>query len=95
VTTLALPERPEDWRTRLWQRTTGVLLAAVGIAAGIGRSTARPIAAHLRDHIYSIIGIGFIDAAAFTHSLFTGLLVTGISFLIFEWKVSDEGDSRS
>jgi hypothetical protein len=35
------------------------------------------------------MGLGFIDAAAFVHSLFAGLFVTGITFLLFEWKVSD------
>jgi hypothetical protein len=54
------------------------------------RAKARPLASHLQDHIYSILGFGLFDAACFTHSLFTGLMVTGISFLVFEFKVSEE-----
>jgi len=63
---------------------------ALGVAGREFRRAARPVASHLSDHAYSILGIGFIDAAAFTHSAFTGLLVTGVSFLVFEWKVSAE-----
>lgn len=58
-------------------------------AVSVMRGQAAPVAGHLRDHAYSIAGLGFISAAAYVHSLFTGLLVTGILILIFEWKVSE------
>jgi hypothetical protein len=35
------------------------------------------------------LGFGCISGASFLHSAFTGLLVTGILLLVFEWKVSD------
>jgi hypothetical protein len=66
-----------------------VLMSAVAIAGSIGRARSRPTLAHVRDHGYSICGFGFMSAAAFYHSPFAGLLVTGISFFIYEWKVSE------
>lgn len=63
-------------------------MAVAGMAA-IARSRAIPVTAHIRDHFYSIAGLGCISAAGFMHSIFTGLLVTGAMVLIFEWKVSD------
>jgi hypothetical protein len=47
-----------------------------------------PVVHNVRDQTFAVMGFGCIDAAAFVHSLFTGLIVTGASFLIFEWKVS-------
>jgi hypothetical protein len=55
-------------------------------------ATARPAVNHLIDHGYTIAGLGCVDVAAFTHSMFTGFLVTGIMFLVFEWKVSELHD---
>jgi hypothetical protein len=49
----------------------------------------RPIRQHMVDHGYSLVGFGCISGASFLHSAFTGLLVTGILLLVFEWKVSD------
>jgi hypothetical protein len=56
----------------------------------VARTRSRATAGHIRDHGYTVVGFGLFDAAWFTHSLFSGLLVTGISFLAFEWKVSDD-----
>jgi hypothetical protein len=68
----------------------GAMIAAV--AAGHEFRKGVPVARqHIADHGYSIIGLGLFDAAMFTHSVFTGLLVSGLSFLAFEWKV--EGSS--
>jgi hypothetical protein len=83
ATTLERPTR------RLWRVLSGALLAAVTVGATVVRTNSRPLARHLMDHAYGILGLGCIDAAAFVHSPFTGLLVTGISLLVFEWKVSD------
>jgi hypothetical protein len=74
-----------------WARERAGRLAAGAIT--LVRNRAAPVAGHLRDHFYSIVGLGLIAAAAFVHSTFTGLLVTGILFLVFEWKVSDSDGS--
>ena len=52
------------------------------------RQAVMPVVHNVRDQTFAVMGFGCIDAAAFVHSLFTGLIVTGASFLIFEWKVS-------
>jgi hypothetical protein len=78
-----------DWRDKIRQRTNAVLAVLLGAIITVGRATVRPTVNHLADHAYSIIGLGLISAAAFVHSTFTGLMVTGILFLVFEWKVSD------
>lgn len=67
------------------------------IALGIAMQTvfsalvanSRPARAHLVDHAYSWAGFGCISGASFLHSTFTGLLVTGILALVFEWKVGE------
>lgn len=56
---------------------------------GATKARSRPIRGHIADHAYTWAGFGCIDAASFVHSVFTGLLVTGILFLVFEFKVSD------
>jgi len=53
------------------------------------RRRAAPLASHIRDHVYSLLGLGCVSAAAFYHSVFSGLLVTGVLLLVFEWKVSE------
>jgi hypothetical protein len=67
----------------------GTLLTTIMVAGVNLHKTARPAVAHLAAHGYSILGLGFISAAAYRHSLFTGLLVTGVCFLVFEWKASE------
>lgn len=63
------------------------LVLAVILSAVV--ATTRPAVNHLIDHGYTVLGLGCVDVAAFTHSMFTGFLVTGIMFLVFEWKVSE------
>jgi hypothetical protein len=65
------------------------LKSAMGATWMSVRRTARPLSAHLAEHAYTIVGFGCISAASFIHSVFTGLLVSGFLFLIFEWKVSE------
>jgi len=68
--------------------------AAAGAVRAVGgalRARATPAVTHVRDHAYTIIGFGLLDAAMFTHSLFTGLIVTAVSFVVFEWKVTPSG----
>lgn len=50
-----------------------------------------PVERHIRDHGLSWAAMGFIDAAAFVHSNFTGLLVTGILLFLFELKIGEGG----
>lgn len=79
--------------SRVWRQVLSGLFVAVSIAGNVGRAKAKPTARHLHEHAYSICGFGFISAAAFTHSVFAGLLVMGISFFLYEWKVTPDGDS--
>jgi hypothetical protein len=88
MTTLPLdPTHPVQRALRQLVTLAGAVLAVALVAL---RTKTRPTLAHLRDHAYGILGLGCIDAAAFVHSVFTGLLVTGVSFLIFEWKVQQQ-----
>jgi hypothetical protein len=81
---------------RLRGRAAGTAAVTVASAAraalGVAKAKAQPAVAHVREHAYSIMGFATVDAAMFTHSLFTGLLVTGISLFVFEWKVTPEGE---
>lgn len=82
--------------TRRATRTAGAAMAtAVRSVASAAKARTVPAAKHVQEHAYSIIGLGMFDAAMFVHSVFTGLLVTGISFLVFEWKVTPEGTDES
>lgn len=88
MTVDALPRPRRNWGATL-RKLGGIAATAAGaVAQAVGVSNP-PLARHFRDHAYSLLCIGFIDAAAYTHSLFSGLLVTGITFAVFEWKVSD------
>lgn len=89
MSTATLPKHSD--RILLGRRLMGALMVAVAIAGNVGRARSRPALSHVRDHGYSICAFGFISAAAFTHSVFAGLLVTGISFFVYEWKVADDG----
>lgn len=53
------------------------------------KTKSKPMKPILADHAFTIGGFGCISAASFVHSVFSGLLVTGILLLILEWKVSD------
>jgi len=55
------------------------------------RTRSSPIRRHLADHLYTIAGFGCLSAASFVHSVFTGLITTGILLLVFEFKVGDDG----
>lgn len=74
---------------RARRRAVTALSATLHVFAGVARARAKATRRSLQDNIYSVCGLGLISAAAFVHSTFTGLLVTGIMFLVFEWKVSD------
>lgn len=93
MTTVALPpveeRQPSRWPAR-WRKLKAVAGAVTGVVLEAAKQRAKPVAGQLRDNLYSVLGFGFIDSCAFLHSLFTGLLVTGLMFLVFEWKVSDE-----
>lgn len=94
MTTQTLPQpRSQSRGERIWRQVLGGLFVAVTIAGNVGRAQAKPTARHLREHAYSICGLAFICAAAYTHSVFTGLLVTGIAFFAYEWKVSDDANA--
>jgi hypothetical protein len=53
------------------------------------RRRSAPVAQHVQDHGFSWAAMGFIDAACFVHSTFTGLLVTGILLFLFELKIGE------
>jgi len=63
----------------------GTRLAAVGAAL---RRPASIAAAHVQEHGYFFAAAGCADGAGFVHSVFTGLIVTAVSFLAIEWRVS-------
>lgn len=69
------------------------LRAAVWVGFSRVRSATRRSGAaarsHMRDHAFTWLAMGCIDAACFVHSLFAGLLVTGILFFLFELKVGE------
>lgn len=87
-----VPEGPLRRGFRSLRRKLGDL-SATAMAAGVGVAMARsaPAAQHVSEHAYTIAGLGLIDGAMFVHSVFTGLLVTGLSFFVFEFKTSKEG----
>lgn len=73
-----------------------------GTITGLGERAFRGIRRRSRvtrrliaDNTFSFLAVGCVDAACFTHSVFSGLLVTGIMFVILEWKASDESEQRS
>lgn len=70
-------------------RAAALGAAAVRAAVGVAGATARPALAQLRDHGYSLAAAGFFDAAGYVHSVFAGLVTTGLSLMVFEWKVSE------
>lgn len=59
------------------------------LGTGLSAAVKTRAAPGVKHHGYTIAGFGCISGAAFVHSVFTGLLVTGILFLVFEWKVSE------
>jgi hypothetical protein len=75
----------EPWTTR-FRAAAWVGLSRVRAGSRRGSAAAR---SHLKDHAYTWLAMGFIDAACYVHSLFIGLLVTGILFFLFELKVGD------
>jgi len=80
-----------ETKLRIWGRKLRSRLTIAVFTVGHEFRKTSPIArAHIVEHGYSIIGLGLFDSAMFVHSVFTGLLVTGISFLAFEWKVAAE-----
>jgi hypothetical protein len=70
---------------RVWR----VVRSALSGTLSAAHARVRPVVGHVVEHFYSLAGLGCISAAGFVHSTFTGLLVTGLMFLVFEWKVSE------
>jgi hypothetical protein len=70
-------KRPPSWRNSLGRLRR---------RASVTRAAA---ASHIQDHGFSWAAMGFIDAACFVHSIFTGLLVTGILLFLFELKIGE------
>ena len=85
---LGLPK--SDWREKVHKALAAALYTTL---SAVGAKT-RPTVQHFRTQLYTWAGFCFISAASFYHSIFTGLLVTGIGWFVFEWKVSDN-DSDS
>lgn len=89
----ALPTRDSIWGKlgRLGGTFSG--LTELGVH-GL-RRRAKLTRAHFQEHAFSYVAVSCIDAAFFTHSVFAGLLSTGIGFVLLEWKASDEPQQRS
>jgi hypothetical protein len=92
MTAPAMPRHAEGFGARLYHRAFVAVAKAGDVARVVGKAakaSSRVSLAQLRDHFLTIAAFGLVDAAMFTHSLFTGLIVTGASVAVFEWKVSD------
>lgn len=81
-------------RARMGLAGGAALATAATTVAGIVAAKAAPSVRQVKEHAYSILGFMCFDGAMFYHSVFTGLLVTGISLFVFEWKVSDDATER-
>jgi hypothetical protein len=79
----ALP--PPETRVTRSHRAIRRGLAVVGAAFQRPASVAKD---HLLEHGYFLAAMSCADAAGFVHSVFTGLIVAGASFLAIEWRVS-------
>jgi hypothetical protein len=77
--------RNSRWGSTQHLPALGGRLRTVGAAF---RSSAAVAASHVQEHGYFMAAMGCADAAGFTHSVFTGLIVAGASFLALEWRVS-------
>lgn len=88
MTTVTIPV-PDVKRgfLRLWA-VLGVVMSVFPASASMLRAKSRPTVAQLKDHFYTLAAFGLIDAAFFQKGWFWGLLVTGASCIVFEWKVS-------
>jgi hypothetical protein len=65
----------------------GKLTSAV--AGGRGRRIAALAAAAAREHLPTAAGLTAICYGAFSAAAAAGWIVTGVSLLVFEWKVRD------
>lgn len=54
---------------------------------GLVKKHTRPAVNHIKEYGYTMAAGIFFSAAGFVHSPFTGLIVTGVSFLALEWRV--------
>ena len=82
----ALPRaRPNSRWGRFGGGEPRARLADVGAAL---RQSASLASRHLQEHGYFFAAAGCADGAGFVHSVFTGLIVTAVSFLAIEWRVS-------
>ena len=86
--TIPIPDVPKGVR-KLWSLLMVAAMASGSFAGKILRTKARPAASQLTDHIYTIIGFGMVDVGFWHFGWFWGPLATGLSFVLFEWKVGD------
>ena len=56
---------------------------------GAARRAAARAAAAAREHLPTVAGLTAICYGAFTAAAAAGWIVTGLSLLVFEWKVRD------
>jgi hypothetical protein len=83
-----VPASPPRWAMRLGRSVRAVKRGTVRV---VGASVPAALR-HLRDHAYAFIGLGSLSAAGFVHSLFTGLIVMGVAWLVLEFKIQLEGE---
>jgi len=90
---MAVPEQPESTRLdRAARRFARAGRAGAVLAARVLGARSRAGIGALREHLYAACGLGAFTAAGFVHSTFTGLLVLGASFLVFEFKTERPED---
>lgn len=87
---LTAAPRSHDLRAR-WRPAHVFLTRKVKAAALSASHAARPVLANLLSIPLTVAGIGCIDAACFAGNLIAGLAVTGVSLIVLEHLIADEG----
>lgn len=86
--TIPVPDVKRGWRRLV--AVLGVVVSVLPVGAKVLRAKSKPAASQITEHAYDIIGFGLVDLAFFHFGMFWGPLITGVSFLAFGWKVSEE-----
>lgn len=83
MVTLQLPRRVKR------SQSFGDALKKAGRALDAVKRGTRPVSSHLIENFYTMSGLACFSAAGFVHSVFTGLIVTGVSLLVLEWRIRE------
>lgn len=94
TTLMDMPVGPSDPTAldRAARRLGRALRAGRALAGAVVGAKAPAALSHLKEHAYSMLGLGSFAGAGFDHSTFTGLLTLGAAFLVFEFKAATEDE---